>query len=344
MAGLGCSSSSPGPAAGTGDVIGSTPSGTSAISTADDFTYEVAPTVSAISPIAGPLAGGTVVTVTGTGFVGASAVMFGGTAGTITAVSATQVSATSPAATVAGVVDVTVITSGGPNVTGPADQFAYQAVPTVSAVNPLSGPLAGRSTVTITGTGLLGTSSVKFGTQAATSYSVVSATQVTATSPAEPAGTGDVTVATSSGTSVTSTADDFTYEVAPAVTSVSPLSGPLAGDSSVTISGTGLLGASAVSFGSTAATSYSVSSATQITALSPSAAAGTVDVIVSTPSGTSAASVADHFTYEVAPTVSAVSPIAGPRAGGTAVTVTGTGFVGASAVMFGGTAGTITAV
>ena len=87
----------------------------------------------------------------------------------------------------------------------------------------------------------------------------------------------------------------------PSVTSVSPASGPVPGGTSVTITGTGFTGASAVKFGAIDAASYSVDSATQITASTPaSTGAGTVDVTVTTAVGTSAISAADQFTYVTA--------------------------------------------
>ena len=67
---------------------------------------------------------------------------------------------------------------------------------------------------------------------------------------------------------------------------------------------------------------------------------GTVNVTVTTPAAPRRSS-ADHFTYNAAPTVTAVSPNNGPQAGGTSVTVSGTGFVsGSTAVDFGTNAGT----
>jgi len=72
---------------------------------------------------------------------------------------------------------------------------------------------------------------------------------------------------------------------APTVTSISPSGGPAAGGTSVTITGTNFTGASAVSFGGTAATSYTVNSATQITATAP-AGSGTVNITVTTTGGT----------------------------------------------------------
>ena len=64
----------------------------------------------------------------------------------------------------------------------------------------------------------------------------------------------------------------------------------------MTITGTGFTGATAVDFGTTAATSYTVVSSTDITATSP-AGTGTVNVTVTTPGGTSPTSAADQFTY-----------------------------------------------
>jgi Cellulase (glycosyl hydrolase family 5)/IPT/TIG domain len=95
----------------------------------------------------------------------------------------------------------------------------------------------------------------------------------------------------------------------PTVTSVSPNSGLPAGGASVTISGSNVSGATGVKFGTTAATTFTVNSATQITATSP-AGSGTVDVLVTTPAGTSAASIADHFAYTLPPAAyNSVTPV-----------------------------------
>ncbi len=83
---------------------------------------------------------------------------------------------------------------------------------------------------------------------------------------------------------------------APTVTAVSPANGGTAGGTSVTITGTNLSGATAVKFGSTSATSFTVNSSTSITATAP-AGAGTVNITVTTAGGTSATSTADQFTY-----------------------------------------------
>jgi IPT/TIG domain/Abnormal spindle-like microcephaly-assoc'd, ASPM-SPD-2-Hydin len=82
----------------------------------------------------------------------------------------------------------------------------------------------------------------------------------------------------------------------PLVVSIAPNNGGAAGGDSVTITGSGFSGATAVNFGANAATAMTVNSDTQITATSP-AGSGTVDVTVVGPGGTSATSAADQFTY-----------------------------------------------
>ena len=97
----------------------------------------------------------------------------------------------------------------------------------------------------------------------------------------------------------------------PTVTSLATTSGPSAGGTSVVITGTGFTGASAVVFGSTSATGFTVNSATQITATAPAGSAGTVDITVTTVGGTSATSAADQFTYVAPPTITSISSTKG---------------------------------
>ena len=68
--------------------------------------------------------------------------------------------------------------------------------PTVTSISPTTGPTAGGTSVTITGTNLTGATSVNFGSEAATEVTVVDATTVTATAPSGTAGGVDVTVTT----------------------------------------------------------------------------------------------------------------------------------------------------
>ena len=102
---------------------------------------------------------------------------------------------------------------------------------------------------------------------------------------------------------------------APAVTALRPNGGPVLGGTLVTIRGSNLLGTKTVRFGANAGQDVTVSSPTELTVVSPAGSAGaTVDVTVTTTSGTSAMVAADRFTYASA-TV--------PLACGVASTVTG---------------------
>ncbi len=306
-------------------VVGVNSAGTSNGSDQSFHTSILQPTVTSISPLSGPIGGGTTVTITGTNLSGATAVSFGGTAATgYTVNSATQITATAPAGS-AGTVDVTVTTAGGTSATGSSDQFTYTAAPTITGISPNSGTMSGGTSVTITGTNLSGASAVRFDGTAATGYTVNSATQITATAPAGAEGTVDITVTTVGGTSATGTSDQFTYVAAPTITSLSPANGPALGGTSVTITGTKLSGASAVSFGGTAATSYTVNSATEITAIAPTGSAGAVHVTITTAGGTSATSSSDQYTYNVvipdAPTIPGAPTIGIATAGNSQASV-----------------------
>ncbi len=190
-------------------------------------------------------------------------------------------------------------------------------------MSPGAGPLAGQTAVTITGGNFTGAKAVKFGASDAVSFSVSGPAAISAVSPAG-TGTVDVTVTTAGGTSATGPADRFRYVPAPVLTKLAPTSGPVGGGSSVTITGANLAEATSVMFGATSAATFTVKNATTITAISPPESAGAVDVTVSTAGGTSQITSEDRFKFT--PTVTGVSPNSSPAAGGTNVTVSGTGF------------------
>lgn len=191
-----------------------TPAGTSPAG--PQFTYSASPPpqVTGVSPAAGGVSGGTVVTVSGSGFTGATAVAFGaGNAGTgLAVISDTELTITSPPASASGVVDVIVTTPAGTSPKGAADQFSYQLL--VTEVSPNRGPLTGGTVVTVLGSGFTGATEVDFGGVAGTGLMVLSDTQLTVTTPPG-TGTVDVTVATPSGTSTTAPGDAFSYELTP---------------------------------------------------------------------------------------------------------------------------------
>jgi hypothetical protein len=188
-----------------------------------------------------------------------------------------------------------------------AAQVRFSAVatgPAVTGISPTGGPASGGTQVTITGTGFTSPATVDFGPNAATNVTVQSPTQIVATAPAG-SGAVDVTVTTSTGESA---AVQFTYtavsvapQVAllPTVVGISPTSGPASGGTGVTITGTDFTSPARVHFGPNGATDVAVESPTQIVATAP-AGGGTVDVTVTTSTGTSPTSAADQFTYTAA--------------------------------------------
>ncbi|MBW2361403.1 MAG: hypothetical protein JRG84_10905, partial [Deltaproteobacteria bacterium] len=262
------------------------------------FTIEVTPTLTSVAPASG--IAGTSVMLTGSGFTGATAVDFTSAPGaSFTLVSDTQIDATVPVGAATGAVSVT--NSAG---TGVGPMFVVEVTPTVTSVAPASG-IAG-TLVTLTGSGFAGATAVDFASAPGASFTLVSDTQIDTTVPVG-AATGN-----SAGTGVGPT---FTIEVTPTVTSVAPASG-IAG-TSVTLTGSGFTGATAVDFPSAPGASFTLVSDTQIDATVP-VATTTGAISVTNSAGTG---VGPTFTIEVTPTVTSVAPASGIA--GTSVTLTG---------------------
>ncbi len=169
----------------------------------------VIPVVSAISPDAGPAAGGTHVTVSGSGFTGASAVMFGATPATsFTVNSDRKITATAPGRPPANV-HVQVSGPGGTSPPTAADVFKLPQ-PAVTSISPASGSSAGGTSVTVAGSGFTGATNVLFGSTPAAGYTVNSDSSITAVSPPLPVSKVHVRVASPGGTSFASPSDLFT--------------------------------------------------------------------------------------------------------------------------------------
>ncbi len=165
--------------------------------------------------------------------------------------------------------------------------------------------------------------------------------------------TVDVVVTTPAGSSADSAADLFTFTAPPPqITGLSASSGFSSGGDSITIQGSNLEGATAVYFGSVAATSFTPNADGTITAIIPPLGRGartilrsgpadvpsTVPISVQTLAGTTGQSPYDQFTYTpagAAPTVSGLSVTGGATTGGQMVVITGSNFTDVSAVNFG---------
>ncbi len=157
--------------------------------------------------------------------------------------------------------------------------------------------------------------SVTFGGTPAT-CTTVDDSELACTTPAHVSAQVTVTVTTFGGPSLNNSPSDvFIYNTPPpAVTGLSPVGGPEAGGNTVTITGSGFSGTTAVVFGATAATgNCTVNMDTQITCTNVPAGTGVVDVRVTTPSGQSANTGADNYVYAPVPTVPCRSSGPGTR-------------------------------
>ncbi|KAA9325979.1 LamG-like jellyroll fold domain-containing protein [Adhaeribacter soli] len=173
-------------------------------------------------------------------------------------------------------------------------------------------------TVTLTGTNLSTVNSVKFNGVNEASYTVISGTQITAVVPAT-ATTGKISVATSFGCSALSNSD-FTFVPAPDISSFTPGTAPTG--CAVVITGNDFSGATSVTFNGTAAASFTVNSATQLTATIP-AGASTGKISITTAGGTAVSST--DFTVATALVISPAGPV--NLCPGSTVTLTVTGAV-----------------
>lgn len=329
---------SPPHAAGAVDVVisGSVICGGDATVT-DGFTYVApgAPTITGIVPDNGPESGGTAVVITGTGFTGATGVTFDGLSGTaFTVVNDTTINVTSPPHA-PGIVGVVVEHAAGDS--GPFD-FTYTPLIGVTSIDPDFGPEGGGTIVEITGVCFTGATGVLFDGVAAIGFVVNSDTSIIATTPPGIPGFVDVTIQGAmacGGDEVVPDGFQYISDDAPVLLSLTPDSGPQSGGTLVTITGSGFTGATGVTFDGIAGTSFTVIDDTTATVVSPAHAPGLVDVVMQHPDGPSAPL---GFTYLPATTIIGVNPGSGPEAGGTPVTITGSCFVGATAVLFGSAA------
>lgn len=310
----------------TGPVSVTNPAGTGASGT--KFFVGSVPAIFTFSPGAGP--SGTVVTISGSHFTGATGVSFNGTpASSFTVDFNSQLHATVPAGATTGPVLVTNPAGTG---TSPSNFFLP---PTIAGFTPTSGPV-GR-VVTITGTNLVGTTQVRFNGLAASAFGVQTNTQMTAAVPTG-ATTGPISLTAPGG--VATSAANFTVVPGPGITSISPTSGPVG--SLVNINGAGFVNVQEVRFGEFTVASFTVESSTLLKAtVPPGARAGTIRVTTDAGSTTSS----QTFTVTVppgSPTITGFTPTSGAM--GTVVTITGTGFVGATGAWFGGKSATYTVV
>ncbi|MBI2605013.1 MAG: IPT/TIG domain-containing protein [Deltaproteobacteria bacterium] len=319
--------------AGTYDVV-VTNLDTQAATLSSGYTYNPVPTITARSPINGPLAGGGTLTIDGTGFMAGATVTVGGTTCASPAVTPTQITCTL-AAHASGSQTI-VITNPDTQSVSLVNGYNYNPFPALPTLNPTSGKLAGGTNLTITGSGFISGAAVTVGGVPCASVNVVSSTSITCVTPSMSAGSYDLTITNPDAQFVT-LGNGFTYNPFPSVSSISPTNGRLSGTNTLTITGTGFLAGAAVTVGGSACTSVSVPNSTTITCAAPAKTAGTYSVAV-TNADTQSAALPASYTYNPLPTITSRAPTNGKLAGGGTLTINGTGFMNGVTVTIGGTA------
>lgn|GEM_PF-1120916 len=315
----------------------------------DGYEYIPPPVVDAVSPDRGPDQGGTEIVITGEFFDEDATVLVGGQpcAELIYVDDTTLICTTAPG--VPGVQDVEVVNPDGQSgvlIGG----FNYLGPPIIVRVDPDLGPHFGGVEVRILGAGFTDDMLVLFDDEEAEIIDVVDDIELTvivppSVIPLQPAPeTGlaavDVTVVNLDPNDGRSdTLDDaYTYFWPPEVTSVEPPSGPTAGGTNVVVRGRFFRhvpdGEFHVAFGDNPAISFTVTSTTAITAVTPPGPAGFVDVRVEN-YPMSFGVLEDGYEYIPPPIVERVEPDVGPTFGGERVSVIGQFFQQGAQVFFG---------
>ncbi|MHC4944462.1 MAG: IPT/TIG domain-containing protein [Planctomycetota bacterium] len=290
------------------------------------YTYQAGPELRSVTPDNGPSAGNQAVVLSGTGFtfVGSTTVSFGDNSATdVVVVNSTTVTCNTPPGT-PGLTDVTITDIFGSDTL--VDGYTYNNPPSITGVNPTDGPIAGGTTVTISGADFTTTpdTTVTFGGNTASNLTVVDVNTITCDTPAHTAGTVDVTVTNGNGSDTLT--NGFTYHNPPTILYVTPDNGPVAGGAPVTVIGSDFttLGTTTVTFGGNTATNVVVVDTTLITCDTPAHAPGSVYVEVTNDFGSD--TLVNGYTYNDPPALSSINPTDGPVAGGTSTTITGNHF------------------
>ena len=163
--------------------------------------------IQSVSPTQGSVLGGTIITILGSGLATTSGAAIGGVPCTaVQVLSPSQVRATTPAGSV-GAALITVTTASGTLQASVTFSYTQQSV---TSIVPNTGPYNGGTSITIVGSGLSGTTGVTVGGVPATSFQVVSAGSIVATTPAGSVGPVDVVLSGSFGT--LEVPDGFSYQ------------------------------------------------------------------------------------------------------------------------------------
>ncbi|MBC8458377.1 MAG: IPT/TIG domain-containing protein [Deltaproteobacteria bacterium] len=284
-----------------------------------------------ITPTNGKQAGGDVGSIAGSGFLAGATVTINGAPATDVTVTPTLITFTIPPGA-EGTKDVVV--------TNPDGQkgilrggYTYNPFPLIEKIEPkYGGPLTGGTPLTITGSNFMQGVVVTIGGEQVQRLDLFSLTELRLRTPPGKAGPKDVRVVNPDGQEAV-LKEGFTYNPAPTILSVKPNMGPLEGGTEITIIGTGFLSGADILIGG-AEVWARTPSPTKIKAGTPPSTAGVKDVMVINRDGQKA-TLENAFTYNRAPVITSVTPDNGKLAGGTKITIRGSGFLPGAEVLIG---------
>ena len=319
--------------AGTVDVV-VTNSDEESATLSSAYTFALAPAITGISPDSGPAAGGTAVTIDGSGFQSGASVRFASKAATGVSVSSSTITATTPSGS--GTVDLTV-TNPDQQSAILGEAFTYVPGPSIASISPNQGTVFGGTLVTIGGSGFKDGAVITFDALPASGVIVASDSAITSQTPPHSAGLVNVKVSNPDGQSATRNSG-FRYVEGPAINTVFPQSGPAAGGTAVTISGGGFQSGATVAFDGLPSTNVVFVDAMTVTCLTPAHAAGVVDVTVTNPDQQTS-TLENGFTF-ASFSIATIDPGSGPVTGGTEFVLAGAGFQEGAVVRFGSSTAT----
>jgi len=293
--------------------------------------------IDGVRPGAGPTAGGTTVTLRGSGFRADTTVTFGGTRAPLQSVrqNGTRATVRIPSGS-PGLVDVAATSPTGGGDVAP-DAFYYRTSTdefALASVTPDRGAADGGTEVRLVGAGL-DRSGLKVQFGGATANLVARGEGwARVRTPSQPVGSVDVRIVDGAG-NTSALSNGFTYLRNLSIDSVQPSSGPTSGGTTLTLDGRGFRGVSRVRIGGISA-SFQILDSSTIRATTPSHSPGTFDVTVER--GPLEATRAGAFTFTRSLEVFGFSPARGSVAGGTYVLLRGAGFTGSNlGITFDGT-------
>ncbi len=302
------------------------------------FRYAGVPVVEAVVPPVGPIAGGTRVELRGAGFEAPAAVIFGeAPLAEVEVLSPTRLRGVTTAVMSEGVRDVVVTTAEGTGALSNGfaylDDAAAEGPLRLIAVSPGVGDAAGGERVALVALGLgdLSGTSVRFGAGEATVVAVDPAERLVVVE--TPPGAGRVAVSLTSAGQTVTLPDAFLYRAGLRVASVEPAGGPAAGGTAVTVRGEGFRTGLELRVGALPASQVRVVDDTTLTAVTPAGAPGLADLVVLQQGRL--ARLDDAFAYAGPYELLLIDPARGAQAGGTEVTLVGSGFPEDARVRFG---------